>query len=65
MSVAVDKDEGVLMGVCAEFARRSDVEPLLVRVTFSLVTIFLAPVAVPAYILAGLVLNQGFRRLVN
>jgi phage shock protein PspC (stress-responsive transcriptional regulator) len=52
----LDRD-AVLKGVCAAFARWADVDPMLVRITACLVTIFFAPVAIPAYLLAAAILK--------
>jgi phage shock protein PspC (stress-responsive transcriptional regulator) len=57
----LDKAEPVLMGVCAHFADWAEVDPLLVRINAVLVGVILAPLALPAYALAGLLL--GRRRL--
>ncbi len=56
MGTEHDKD-AVLKGVCAAFARWADVNLLLVRITASLLTIFFAPVAIPAYVLAAAILR--------
>jgi phage shock protein PspC (stress-responsive transcriptional regulator) len=61
MGLKLEKTDGVLMGVCASFARRADVDATLARVTAALVALFLAPVAIPAYLLAGLAINYGHR----
>jgi phage shock protein PspC (stress-responsive transcriptional regulator) len=62
MDLELEDRNAVLLGVCAEFARWADVDPLLARVTASLVGLFLAPVAIPAYLVAGLALNAGRRK---
>jgi phage shock protein PspC (stress-responsive transcriptional regulator) len=54
----LDREEAVLMGVCARLAERADVNPLLVRVNAVLIGLLLAPVVVPAYVLAGLVFGR-------
>jgi phage shock protein PspC (stress-responsive transcriptional regulator) len=56
MGSELDKD-ALLKGVCAAFARWADVDLLLVRITACLITIFFAPVAIPAYVLAAAVLK--------
>ena len=61
MGLKLKKTDNVLMCVCAAFARRADVDPTLARVTAGLVGLFLAPVAIPVYILAGIALNHGHR----
>jgi phage shock protein C len=52
---ALDKSNAKLMGVCSGFARYTDVDPTLVRVTMVLVSLFLGPVAIAAYLLTGFV----------
>ena len=56
---ALDRSNGKLMGVCAGFARWIDADPALVRVTLVLLTLFAGPVALLAYILTGLVADNG------
>ena len=55
---ALDASNAKLMGVCAGFARYADVDPTLVRVTMVLLSLFV-PVAIAAYLLTGLVANNG------
>ena len=55
---ALDKGNAKLMGVCSGFARWMDVDPLLVRVTFVLLTLYLGPLALLAYLLTGLFAGQ-------
>jgi phage shock protein C len=55
---ALDKSNATLLGVCAGFANWADVDPLLVRTTLVLVTLFLGPVAIVAYILTALLAGQ-------
>lgn len=62
MDLDLENSNTVLLGVCAEFARWADVDPLLARLTASLVGLFLAPIAIPAYLAAGLALNHAGRR---
>lgn len=50
MRMELDEANAVLAGVCAGFARWADVDPFLVRVTAVLITLFFAPVAIPAYV---------------
>ncbi len=60
-SVEQNKAEPVLLGVCANFARWADVDPLLARVTAALVCLFFAPVAVPGYFVAAALLKSDAR----
>lgn len=59
MGMELDKSNAVLMGVCSGFARWADVDLLLARVTAVLVTIFFAPVAIPAYLLVAAALRPA------
>ncbi len=54
---ALDKGNAKLLGVCSGFARWADVDPTLTRVTLVLLTVFLGPVALLAYLATGLVAN--------
>jgi phage shock protein PspC (stress-responsive transcriptional regulator) len=54
----LDKHEAVLMGVCVRLADWADVDPLLVRVNALLIGLLLAPVVLPAYGVAGLLLGR-------
>ena len=56
---ALDKGNRKLMGVCAGFARWADVDPTLTRLTMVLVTVFLGPIAVLAYLVTAMVANNG------
>lgn len=56
---ALDKGNARLLGVCAGFARWVDVDPLLVRIALGLVTLFLGPVAILAYLLTAFIANNG------
>ncbi|WP_324748879.1 PspC domain-containing protein [Sphingomonas sp. LY54] len=56
---ALDKSNAKMLGVCAGLARWMDVDPLLVRVTMVLLTVFVSPVAIPAYLLTALVADNG------
>ena len=56
---ALDKSNGKLMGVCAGFAHWADVDPTLVRLTTVLAAILLGPMAILAYLVTGLVANNG------
>ncbi len=53
MVLELDKTNAALLGVCAGIARAVDVDPLLVRIATLLVSVFLAPIAIPAYLYAG------------
>ncbi len=55
---ALDKGNAKLLGVCAGFARWADVDLLLSRVTLVLLTLFLGPIALAAYIVTALVANS-------
>ncbi len=59
MSLELDKGNAVLMGVCAGFARWADVDALLVRVTLVLISLFFAPIAIPAYLVAASMLKPA------
>lgn len=54
----LDCEEAVLMGVCARLADWAEVDARLVRVNAVLLGLLLAPVIVPAYGLAGLLLGR-------
>ena len=56
---ALDKSNAKLMGVCAGFARWADVDPTLTRLTMVLLTLFLGPIALLAYIVTAAVANNG------
>ena len=56
---ALDKGNAKLMGVCSGFARWADVDPMLTRLTMVLLTLFLGPVALLAYIVTAMVANHG------
>jgi phage shock protein C len=49
----LDKANGKLMGVCAGFARWADLDLLLVRLGFVATAIYLFPVMILAYLIAG------------
>lgn len=49
----LDNANGKLMGVCAGFARWADLDLLLVRLGFVLTGIYLFPVVIIAYLIAG------------
>lgn len=51
---ALDKTNARMLGVCAGIARGLDVDPMLVRVNLILLTIFLGPLALIAYLLIAL-----------
>jgi phage shock protein PspC (stress-responsive transcriptional regulator) len=65
MDAQLHKADALLMGVCAAFARWADVDPLLVRINASLISLFLLPIAVPAYLSAGLILKSRAIRTVR
>jgi phage shock protein C len=56
---ALDKSNAKLLGVCAGFARWADVDPTLTRATLVLLTMFIGPLALLAYVLTALVANRG------
>lgn len=51
---ALDKTNARMLSVCAGIARGLDVHPTLVRVNLILLTIFLGPLALIAYLLIAL-----------
>jgi phage shock protein C len=55
----LDKGNAALMGVCSGFAKWMDVDPLLVRVTLVLITLFLGPVTILAYLATALLASNG------
>ena len=55
---ALDKSNAKLLGVCAGFARWADVDPTLTRATVVLMTLFLSPVVLVAYLLIALIAND-------
>jgi phage shock protein C len=50
---ALDKANAKLLGVCAGFARWVDVDVTLTRATLVLLTLFLGPVALLAYLVTA------------
>ncbi len=56
---ALDKGNTKLLGVCAGFARWADVDPTLTRVTLVLLTVFVGPLALLAYLITALIANNG------
>ena len=56
---ALDKGNAKLLGVCAGFARWADVDPTLTRVTLVLLTLFIGPVALLAYLVTALAASNG------
>jgi phage shock protein C len=56
---ALDKGNAKLLGVCAGFARWADVDPTLTRATLVLITLFVGPLALLAYLLTALIANNG------
>lgn len=55
----LDKGNAKLLGVCAGFARWVDVDPTLARVTLVLITLFVGPLAILAYLLTALIASNG------
>ena len=55
----LDKGNAKLMGVCSGFAKWADVDPLLVRAALILLTFFLGPVTILAYLTIGLLASNG------
>ena len=55
---ALDKGNAKLLGVCAGFARWADVDPTLTRATLVLITLFLSPVVIVAYLLIALIASD-------
>jgi phage shock protein C len=55
---ALDKGNAKLLGVCAGFARWADVDPTLTRVTLLLLTLFVGPLALLAYLVTALIANN-------
>jgi phage shock protein C len=56
---ALDRSNAKIMGVCAGFARWADVDLTLTRVTMVLLTLFLGPIALLLYFIAGFVAAEG------
>jgi phage shock protein C len=52
---ALDKSNAKMMGVCSGFARWADVDPTLTRLTLVLLTLFLGPIAILAYVVTAMV----------
>ncbi len=52
---ALDKSNARMMGVCSGFARWAEVDPTLVRVGTILLAFLAGPVALVAYVAAGMV----------
>ncbi len=55
---ALDKNNGKVLGVCSGFARWADVDPTLTRLTLVLLTLFLGPITLLAYIVTAMVANS-------
>jgi phage shock protein C len=53
----LDKSNAKLLGVCAGFARWADVDPTLTRATLVLLTLFVGPLALLAYVVTALIAN--------
>ena len=56
---ALDEGNAKLLGVCAGFARWADLDPTLTRATLVLMTLFLTPIVLVAYLLIALVAENG------
>ena len=56
---SLDKSNAKLMGVCAGFARWADLDPTLTRLTMVLLTVFLGPIAILAYLVTAMVANNA------
>ena len=54
----LDRHVAWLLGVCARLADWADVDPRLVRLNAVLLGLLLAPVILPAYLVAGLLLGR-------
>ena len=57
MRMELDQSKALLAGLCAGFARWGDVDLMLTRVTMVLIAFFFAPIAIPAYIVAAVLLQ--------
>ena len=55
----LDRGNGKLMGVCAGLARSTGADATLIRVLAVLSVFALGGLAIPAYIVAGLVAPEG------
>jgi phage shock protein C len=55
---ALDKSNAKVLGVCSGFARWADVDPTLTRLTLVLLTLFLGPFTLLAYIVTAMVANN-------
>jgi phage shock protein C len=55
---ALDKGNAKLLGVCAGFARWADVDLTLTRATLVLMTLFLSPIVLVAYLLIAMIAND-------
>ncbi|ABC62769.1 envelope stress response membrane protein PspC [Erythrobacter litoralis] len=53
-----DKQNAKLMGVCSGIADYTGVNPLWVRLGFLVLLFTIAPILLPAYFIAGLLLNK-------
>ena len=54
----LDRHDARLLGVCARLADWADVDPRLVRLNAVLLGLLLAPVILPGYLVAGLLLGR-------
>ncbi len=55
---ALDKSNSKMLGVCSGFARWADVDPMLARLTLVLLTLFLGPITILAYVVTGMVASS-------
>ena len=59
-SLALDKGNGRMMGVCAGLARSSGIDATVIRIVALLSVLVVGAITIPAYIVAGLVApSQG------
>lgn len=56
---ALDKTNAKLMGVCAGLARWADMDPMLVRLGTIAMLFLFAPLTIMAYLLLGLLADNG------
>jgi phage shock protein PspC (stress-responsive transcriptional regulator) len=47
-----------MLGVCSGFARWADVDPTLTRLTMVLLTVFLGPITILAYVVTAMVASN-------
>ncbi|MEZ5559575.1 MAG: PspC domain-containing protein [Pseudomonadales bacterium] len=58
-SLSLDPKNGWIAGVCAGVARYLDTDPALVRVAFIVTGLFLPKIAIGAYLVAWVVLDEA------